>query len=160
MKNPTTFGIDFTNSNDTAIKAGLKVAGASLLVDAALKGLHSGSLKLMKFEMNLEDVARAVNALPNVLDELRSFGGRARVAHAIFVVLEAQLADTFTRGGTISFATNKAGDLNATVSNQASGTITLTIQKGATFAYLLCEPHWGPQQKSVELFQTDQWGLA
>jgi hypothetical protein len=160
VKNPITFGIDFTSSNDTAIKAGLKVAGVSLSVDAALKGLHSGSLKLTKLEMNLEEVTRAVNALPNVLDELRSFGGRARVAQAIFVVLEAQLADTFTRGGTISFATNKAGELNATVSSQASGTIAVTLEKGTTFAYLLCEPHWGPQQKSVELFQTDQWGPA
>jgi hypothetical protein len=66
VKDPITFGIDFTNSNDTAIKAGLKVAGSSLSIDAALKGLHSGSLKLMKFEMNLGDVTRAVNALPNV----------------------------------------------------------------------------------------------
>ena len=148
VKAPLTFGIDFTNSSDTDIKAGLKVAGSSLSLDAALKGLHSGSLKLMKLEMNLEDVKRAVNALPIVLDELRSFGARARVAHAIFVVLEGQLADSFTRGGTLSFTTNKAGELNATVSSQSSGSITVTLRKARRLR-ICCASPTGVRAKKV-----------
>jgi len=60
VKNPSTFGIDFTSSNDTAIKAGLKVAGASLSVDAALKGLHSGSLKLLTRRASSRTKSRAL----------------------------------------------------------------------------------------------------
>src|SRR5262249_21965635 len=104
VKTVTEVGIDFSHSSEADIKLNLNVAGIFKgSADAAVDALRSDTLKLMKLDMDLNDVKSAVNGSPGVLNNLASYGNDARVSHQIFVVMSATEANSFKAGGTISF---------------------------------------------------------
>jgi hypothetical protein len=157
----TTVDIDFTKSKAADIKVGLKVAGTGGSGDAAFTDLKSGKLKLVKFEMRLGELATAVNNSPAVRNNLRDYGADARVANEIFVILEASLAQTFTTAGSISFTRTTAGlKASVTAGGSSSGTTTVTLSAGTTYAYLLAKPDWNSGKSRIEKFTDDQWGLT
>lgn len=157
----TIVDIDFSRSREADIKLGLKAADTGASGSAALGDLKSGKLKLVKLEMRLGDLKTVVNGLPAVLGNLKSFRADARVAHQIFVVLAATLAQTFAASGDISFTrTGSTLKMSAAASASASGSTTVTLSSGTTFAYLLANPDWDRGRDRIEKFTDDQHGVA
>jgi len=157
----TIVDIDFSRSREADIKLGLKSADTGVSGSAALGDLKTGKLKLVKLEMRLGDLKTVVNGLPAVLGNLKSFRADARVAHQIFVVLEATLAQTFAASGDISFTrTGSSLKMSAAASASASGSSTVTLSSGTTFAYLLANPDWDRGRDRIEKFTDDQHGVA
>ena len=158
----TTVDVDFTKSSAGDIKVGLNVAGGySGTVDGAFNDLKSGKLKLVKFEMRLADVQSAVNALPDVRSKLAGYGNDARVAHQMFVVMQATMAQTFSNSGHFTF--NKTGgklEVSASGGASSSGTTNLTLSPGTTYAYLLCKATWNKARTEATKFDDDQWGMG
>ncbi|WP_224369572.1 hypothetical protein [Hyalangium versicolor] len=158
----TTADIDFSKSSAGDVKLGLTVAGGySGTGDVAFNDLKTGKLKLVKFEMRLGDLATAVNALPDVLANLKRYGNDARVAHQIFVAMEATMAHTFTTSGHLTF--NKTGgklQVSASGGGTTSGTTSVTLSPGTTYAYLLAKVDWNKGKSKVDQFNDDQFGLA
>jgi hypothetical protein len=158
----TTADIDFSKSSAGDVKAGLTVSGGySGSADAAFNDLKTGKLKLVKFEMRLGDLLTTVNALPDVLGKLKGYGNDARVAHQIFVAMEATMAHTFTTSGHLTF--NKTGGkLQVSVSGGAStsGTTSVTFSAGTTYAYLLAKADWNKPKTQVDKYNDDQWGMG
>jgi len=153
--------IDFSRSRDADLKIGLKAADTGASGSVALSDLKTGKLKLVKLEMRLLDLKTVVNGLSAVLGNLRSYGNDARVAHQIFVVLEATLAQTFAASGDISFTrTGSALKMSADASASASGSTTITLSSGTTFAYLLANPDWDRGKNRIEKFTDDQHGIT
>jgi hypothetical protein len=158
----TTVDIDFTKSSAGDIKVGLNVAGGySGTADAAFSDLKTGKLKLVKFEMRLGDVTTVVNASPEVLKNLKAYGNDARIAHQIFVVMEATMAKTFSTSGRLTFAkTGGKFQISANAGGSTSGTTTVTLSPGTTYAYLLCKADWNTGKTKAEKFVDDQWGMS
>ena len=154
----TEVAIDFAKSTEADIKLNLHVAGSfSGSAGAAYESLKSGSLKLMKLDMTVGDVKGAVNSAPKVRDNLASYGSDARVAHQIFVVMEATEASAFKAGGKVTFSMQ---DATLQAHGGTGGTTTISLKTGTTYAYLLCKPDWNGGKSSVEKFTDDQWSLS
>jgi len=157
IKQVTEVAIDFAKSSEADIKVNLNVAGAFKGgADAAYGSLKSGALKLIKLDMDLGDVADAVNSSPGVLNNLASYGGDARVAHQCFLVVSATEADSFKAGGTVSVA--KLGSSLAVTGGTSGGT-TVQLSSGTTYAYLLCKPDWNNGKTKVDIFTGDPWSI-
>lgn len=150
-----TIGIDFGRSTKADIELNLKIAKATGSIRGGYEQLRKDELKLVKIDMNLGDVKDAVNRSPKVLDALRSYGSAARVAHQVFVVMEASTASRFDMSGALSFS--MAGqDLKMTTSG--TKVVSVVLDPGAVYAYLLCKPKWNSGKTQVLLFEPDQWG--
>lgn len=157
IREVTEVGIDFNKSSEADIKLNLKVAGMfNGSADAAYTGLKSGTLKLIKLDMALGDVADAVNSSPAVLNDLASYGGDARVAHQSFLIVSSKEADSFQAGGTVSIS--KLG-ASLVVTAGTSGDTQVELSSGTTYAYLLCKPDWNKGKSRVEIFTGDPWSL-
>ena len=156
----TIVDIDFSRSREADIKLNLKTADTSVSGTAAFNDLKTGKLKLVKLEMRPGDLTTAVNGLPAVLNNLRGYGLDARVAHQIFVVLEATLAQTFAASASVSLSRSGTSQLKITASGGTSGTSSVTLSAGTTFAYLLAKPDWDRGKKRIEKFTDDQHGLT
>lgn len=165
VRQATIADIDFTRSKAADVKAGLRVVNSSVDVNAAFNGLKEGSLKLVKLEMRLADVRDAVNGSSAALRDLRDYGRDARVAHQIFVVMEATLAQTFAAATNIDFARERDNNkgllkITATASASVGGSTFVTLSAGTTFAYLLAKPDWERRKERVEKFVDDQWSFS
>lgn len=153
--------IDFSRSREADIKLGLKAADTGATGAAALSDLKAGKLKLVKLEMRLGDLRDVVNTLSGVLGDLKGYGADARVAHQIFVVLEASLAQTFAASGDVSFTrTGSALKMSASASGSVSGSTSVTFSAGTTFAYLLANPDFELGKQRIKKFTDDQHGVA
>lgn len=162
VRSVTTATIDFTRSKAADVKLSLDVAGSySGSVDTAYTDLKTGKLVLVKFEMRLGDVTTAVNNSPKVLENLRKYGSDARVANEIFVVMEATMAHEYTTSTNVTFSRD-TGVLKASADGNfsSSGSTTLTLSAGTTYAYLLCKADWNVGKTRVEKFIDDQWSTG
>jgi hypothetical protein len=153
----TEVGIDFEKSSEADIKLNLNVAGLYKGgADAAYGALKSGTLKLIKLDMDLGDVKDAVNNSPAVLNNLASYGGDARVAHQVFLVLSSTEADSFKVGGTVSVS--KLGT-SLVLTAGTNGSTKVELSSGTTYAYLLCKPDWNTGKTKVDIFTGDTWSI-
>ncbi|MEN8225539.1 MAG: hypothetical protein ABFS05_09300 [Bacteroidota bacterium] len=149
------------NLNASAIIKGVPV---KLDSDAVFRKLKAGELKLVKFSISNNDMKRAMNNSPQKLQDLIAWGNNARVVLQVFVVIEAKLADEFTRDMGIGISAGIKG-LEAEVGGcfAASGSSRITLSQGTCFAYLLAKPDWDARKKKdrtrVVDLDDDQWGL-
>lgn len=151
--------IDFAKSKKGDVTGGLNAVAWSGSADAAWDALKEGTLKLVKFEMTLGALRDAYNDAPQARGRLDDYGSDARVAHEIFVVMSAKYASAFNNSGTI--AASKAGG-KLSLSVNASGSTTVTVSAGSTYAYLLADPKWDGKGdgRKISSFKDDQWGLS
>jgi hypothetical protein len=162
VRTATIVDIDFKQSTEKDFKANVLAGAVGGSVDTAYKRLDKGELKLVKFEVELVDMKKALNDSPVVRDNLDKYGGDARVCHQIFVVLEASIATKVSSSTSLSAAaTNGALTVTAkaTVKNEKDTTVTLS--KGTTFAYLLAKMDWDKKDgnKVVEKLTDDQFSM-
>jgi hypothetical protein len=161
--------IDFTHTteHDFSAKGSLEIVGigAKLSAGQTYSKLRSGELKLVKFSVKRGDVVDAINASPNARTQLDTLGNDARIAHQIFVVMEAKLAEKTASATDFGVSASK-GDIQLELKGgvKSSGDSTVILSEGSTFAYLLLEPVWDSASKKkrqkVVSGKDDQWGLV
>ncbi len=150
-----TVELDFSRSRRADVELNLKVANGGAGVGGGFEGLKRASLKLLKLEVRLGDLKRAVNRSRDTLEALRSYGKDARVVHQIFVVMSASEADVVSGSGGLTLS-----QYGATLTAKAGGRRSLTVkfEPGTTYAYLLSKPEWDAGRRTVVKFDPDQWG--
>jgi hypothetical protein len=111
------------------------------------------------------DMMKAANNSPQKLQSLIEWGNDARIAHQVFIVMEASLANQFANNVTVDLAVGAKG-LEAKVggSVSSSGTTTVQIAKGTCFAYLLAKIDWDAKEKTNQTkivdLDDDQWSFS
>lgn len=160
----TVVEIDFTQTKKKSFKGKAEaiVEGVPVAVDGGLvfDKLRSGELKLVKFSISNNDMKRAINASPEQLKDLIYWGKRARVAYQIFIVIEAALANEFSKGGNLNISAGFDGlEAGIGMDISSSGTTKVKLSKGTCFAYLLGKFEWDSDKNIVDI-DDDQWGLA
>lgn len=125
------------------------------------EALRDSKLKLVKLTVDSDHLRRDVlNNAPVVLENLKNWGANARIAHQIFVVMEASLAEQFTKGGSFNVsATNGAVTVTAQGQTSTTRTTSITLKPGTTFAYLLLKCTWDKDKKKLADCNDDQHGL-
>lgn len=160
--------IDFARTTKTAFTAAVAaiIKGIPIKIsgDATFDKLRKGELKLVKFSVSNRNMEKAANSSPDKLRSLIDWGNDARIAHQIFVVIEAATATQFDNNVTVELSVGAKG-LKAKVKGQSSvnGNSTIQISRGTGFAYLLLKPVWNAKQKKNKTTiidsNDDQWGL-
>lgn len=134
--------------------------------DAAFKQLKANELKLVKFSLETSDVVRTINDSPAKRQLLIDWGNDARVAHQVFLVMQASTARAFDNNVAVELSVGVDGVFSATVggSSGSSGKTTVKYAPDSTFAYLLCKIDWDAnQKKNIKKAldaDDDQWGLS
>jgi hypothetical protein len=158
-------GIDSTQSskNDftAAVSGTLKVIGFNGSQSEVYDALVNNHLKLVQLFVEEEEMKKAVNDSPNVLDDLQRYGGDARVAHQLFVVMEATMASSFTSSKNFDVSADAAGILSITASNGAavSNGTKITLSPGTGLAYLLLKPDWNKNETQLVDVHSDEWSI-
>lgn len=138
----------------------------TLDANEAFEKLKSSKLKLVKFSVMNNDMIKAANNSPEKLQYLIDWGGDARIALQVFIVMDAELSTKFNNNGnvTISAGADKVVKATVGVSGSASGETTVKLPKGTCFAYLLAKIDWDAQLKKnktkIRGLEDDQWGLV
>ena len=140
MTTATVVDIDFTKTSKSAFNTAVSAIVEGLPVkfsgDATFDKMKSGELKLVKFSVSNNDMKEAANNSPQRLQDLIEWGDDARIAHQVFIVMEASLANQFNNNITVDLSAGVKG-LEAKVggSGSASGGTAVRISKGTCFAY-------------------------
>jgi len=158
-------GIDSSTSskNDflNAVGASLKVIGFNGKQSQVYDKLVSNKLKLVQLYVEEEEMKKAVNDSPKVLENLKRYGGDARVVHQLFVVMEAELAESFTSGTTYDVSANAAGIVSITAKGggSKSGETKIDLYSGTGLAYLLLKPDWNDNKTRLVDVHADEWSI-
>ncbi len=156
---------DFGAKISAIIPAGGVPIPVKLSADEASRKFKAAELKLVKISMEAADVVRAINDSPMKRNKLIDWGNDARVAHQLFLVIEAKTARAFDNNVSVEVSVGVKGVLELTVggSKSAQGATTVTMEPGCCFAYLLAEIDWDAKMKkninkAIDV-DDDQWGL-
>ncbi|MBL1353264.1 MAG: hypothetical protein COA61_008050 [Zetaproteobacteria bacterium] len=163
----TIVDIDFTKTSKSAFHTAVSVIVQGVPVNIsgilALKWLKKGRLKLVKFSVTNNGMKKAANRSTQALKDLVYYGKNARIAHEVFVVMEASLAEKFNHNVSVDFSVRKWG-VKAIVGGKSSsqGRTSVNISDGTTFAYLLLSIDWNAKKKKNKTkimdLNDDQWG--
>jgi hypothetical protein len=159
---PITLDSSRSKKNDfTAMVSGtLKAVGFTGSVGSMYDALVENRLKLVQLFVEEEDMKDAANRSPQALDHLKDYGGDARIAHQLFVLMEATWASSFTGGTRWNVGVN-AGSLSITAGGgtTVSGKDTITLTPGMGLAYLLLNPDWNKGKTQIEKTHVDEWSV-
>lgn len=149
------------NDFKATVSAIIKGVPVKLTGDAAFKKLTNNELKLVKFSVMNNDLKAALNKSPGALNNLENYGKDARIAHQIFVVMDAKLATKYDNDVSVDLTVGK-GPVEATLSgsNASIGETTVQISAETTFAYLLASIDWNDKKTKAEDLDDDQWSLS
>lgn len=165
----TTVEIDWSRTNKNAFDANVSaiIKGIPVGLDAndTFKKLRNDDLKLVKFSVSNNAMERAINNAPRKREDLVRWGKNARVAHQIFVVIEAETAQALNRAGSVNLSAGMNDVVEVSVDNSysTSGYSKVRLSAGTTFAYLLAKFDWDAKLKKnrdkVVDLDDDQWSL-
>jgi hypothetical protein len=128
---------------------------------ATFEKLKSGDLKLVKFSISNNNMRALANASPEKLKDLKRWGNKARIAHQVFIVVDATLANEFSRGVGVKIAAGVEGmEANVGVDHSASGSTTVKISRDTCFAYLMLKIQWDKKELEIVDLNDDQWGAG
>lgn len=152
--------IDFNESSEADVAAGLELAGAPVggKASATVSGLRSGDFKLSLVRLTMNHVKQLAEADPEALDALNDNPHLGRVACAIFTVVSAQESTKLSAGGELSLSLAELGTTLGPKGNRATEA-EVTFAPGSTYAYLLARPERDRQGQIVS-FEMDQFGLG
>lgn len=161
--------IDFTKTSksafNTVVSALIKGVPVKFNGDATFDKLRSGELKLVKLSVETNAMKNAANKAPRALKDLIEWGNDARIAHEVFVVMEASMANQFDNNVAVDLSAGVKG-LEAKVggSGSGSGTTSVVLSRGTCFAYLLAKIDWDAKQKKNQTrivdLDDDQWSFS
>ncbi len=157
--------IDFSQTSSSSfsavVSAIIKGVPVKLSGDGAFTKLRSGELDLVKFSVTTTQMMNAANAAPQRIDRLAGWGSDARIAHQVFVVMEATIAAKFSSDVTVNLSAGTAG-IEATVGGTVgtTGSTTVRISAGTCFAYLLAKIDWNSGKTRIVDLDDDQWSVS
>jgi hypothetical protein len=148
---------DFTAS----FSAGFKAIGFAGTAGATYDSLATNHLKLVQLWVQENDMKAAINSSPMHRNNLVADGNDARIAHVVFVVMEASFASSFTSGTNFDVTADAAGiiSINATGGAVVAGKSKVTLSAGTVYAYLLLKLDWNNDKTSVTDTDVDEWSL-
>lgn len=165
----TVMDIDFTSTAksafNTAVSAIVKGVPVKFDGDTTFDKLRAGDLKLVKFSVANNDMKKAANESQQRLRDLIEWGDDARIAHQVFIVADATLANQVGGNSTVNLSAGVKGiEVQLGGSHASSSTTTVQLSKGTCFAYLLAKIDWDAKQKKdktriVDL-DDDQWSFG
>jgi len=149
------------SSFEKAVGGSLKAIGFNGSVSSIYDGLATAKLKLVQLFVEEEAMKRAANDSPKALDNLRSYGGDARIAHQLFVVVEATLAESFTFGTRYEVTADALGTISVKASggNVIKEKDVVTLSPGTGLAYLLLKVDWDKDKSKIESTRVDEWSV-
>lgn len=161
VTNAAVVAIDFTSTKKAEIEAnlsGIKVVNAGTTV--TYEALKTAKLKLVHVVITAVDIRDAANSTAGALANLKSYGKDARISQEIFVVMEAELADSFTASNTFEVTGTTTTGITITGKHTVSGGADskVVLSKGTTFAYLLVKLQWNSAKTAIEKATDDVWG--
>jgi hypothetical protein len=148
--------IDFIKTKKAVFSRRGKVAAKgqtiSMSGSAMFEGLRTGKLRLVKIGILPNDMRDLANSSSSILRELKNDGDRARIAHEIFVVMKAELANSFGVSGEVRAKVRvSAQGVEVEGSGRASGSVSsstrVVLAPGTTFAYHLLKLKWNAKAK-------------
>jgi hypothetical protein len=134
--------------------------------DVAFAKLKSRELKLVKFSVMNNDMMKAANNSPQKLQYLIDWENDARIAHQVFIVMDAKLSTKFDNNVNVTLSMGVDKLVKATVGGggSASGDTTVQMSPGSGFAYLLAKIDWDAKQKKNKTkiidLDDDQWSFS
>jgi hypothetical protein len=156
--------IDTTKTSERELLANINVAAVFKgSAKTAYEDLKSQKLRLVKLEVDNEDMKFSANQSPNAIENLIEYGNEAHIAHQVFIVLDAEMAHSFTSSTSFDVSAN-AGVVKVTGQGRvgSSGQTTITLSEGSTFAYGMLKLDWDANMKrnktKIVKATDDQWG--
>jgi hypothetical protein len=155
---------DFAGVSEADLLANIDVAavfkGSS---KTALKDLREGTIKLVQFAIDNEDLREAANATPAVIQRLIEYGNDARLCDTVFTVVQASTAEVFGASESLSLSVD-AGVVKISVDGSVSGAGAVsTSLSRSTFSYGLVKLDWDASEKKnrtkIVKLTEDPWGL-
>jgi hypothetical protein len=154
-----------TSKADLEVGAALKFfgIGADTAQSFGYEKAKSGKLELMSFAI---DEGPLKDMLNKEAGDARNFlakeGNDARIVTEIWIVGEAELSEHFKTYGSSSLGVKAAGgSLSITASGGKSGSQTVTLSKGTTFAYRLSKvKDWNKDKTHIEDMEIDNKGWS
>jgi hypothetical protein len=147
------------------INGALKYFGkdGELKIDGSYQKAKSANLKLINFCI----VERQLKSMLNTdADGTRKFmaaqGNDARIVSEVWIAMEAELAEKFinSTSGSLSLTGNDSG-LKVSVSGGKSGSASITISPGTTFAYKLHKvKKWQNNKTKISDMEADYHGMS
>ena len=139
VKVGTTVDINWTSSKSSDFNIGVPIKAFKLGGGFNSNVQHGGSVKLLNVFINEGPLKKVLNngatTAKNYLDDE---GNDGRIVSEIWIVLEADLANKWQNQGGGGVSAEIAGTtLGLDLSLGSSGTQTITISSGTTFAYKL-----------------------
>ena len=154
VKNLGNISIDSTRTSKVDFLGKINLAKVFPLGQGSLgyEAVVSRKLELMYFEIETDDVVRAVNDSPALREKLKDWGEDARICTGVFLVVKAETSK--------HFAVNTSHEAEFTVHGVTikpkltagvSGDTTITLQKGSCFGYAIAKPIWDdPKPKNAK----------
>lgn len=156
--------VDWTQTSKAAVEVNGPVSVFGLNMEAAVaftyEKIKSANLKLFNLSIDAGPLKTMLNT---DADAARNFlakeGNDGRIVSEVWVVMEAQLSEQFDTSGSVKVAV-KGVDLNVTASGGKYGSQTITLSKGAIFAYKLHKvKDWNKGKTKIEDMEADYKGM-
>ena len=157
--------INWSQTAKAALEANGPIKVYGLDLNAAVAYTHQ---KISSADLKLYNLSIAEDPLTNMLNNdakrarnyLADEGKDGRIVSEVWVVMEAELAHHFETSGSLALSV-KGLDLNATAKGGKHGTQTITLSKGATFAYKLHKiKDWNKGKTRIKDMEADYKGMG
>ncbi len=159
---PVAVDWDRTSKADLEVNGPIPVFGLNLDTAANFSYEKVKSADLQLFSLSIDEgplKAMLNNDAGGARHFLSEEGRDGRIASEIWVVMEAQLAEQFDTAGSLK-VTAKGADLDVMASGGKHGTQTITLSKGAVFAYKLHKvKKWNKDKTRIEDLEADYKGM-
>jgi hypothetical protein len=148
---------DFTAAFSASFKAIGFTGSAGVIYD----NLATNHLKLVQLWVQENDMKAAINSSLMHRNNLAGDGSDARIAHVVFVVMEAAFASSFTAGANFDVTADAAGivSVEASGGGVVAGKSKVTLSPGTVYAYLLLKLDWNGDKTQVTDVDVDEWSL-
>lgn len=160
---PISINTATTKKNDflATVSASLAVIGLNVSGGEIYDQLAGNKLKLVELFIEEEDMVRAVNDSPKVLQELASYGADARIVCRQLIAVEAKLAEEFTAGPEFDVSVDVAGVVSVKVVGGSSASNSTVIRLGANtcMGYLLLNFSWNDNKTQIRNPRIDEQSI-
>lgn len=137
--------------------------GGERAVAGSFADLSKGKCKVVGFAIDEGPLRVMLNTdADGARNYLADEGGDGRIASEIWVVMEAELSESFGASASYTVSANVAGvGLNVNASANGKGSKTITLSKGSTFAYMLHKvKDWDKGKDKIENLEEDYKGMS
>jgi hypothetical protein len=161
---PISIDTSTTKEDDfmATVSASLAVIGLNVSGGQIYEQLASNKLKLVELFVEEEDMVRAVNDSPKVLQELASYGADARIVCRQLIAVEAKMAEKFTAGPSFNVSVDVAGVVSIKTAGGSSTSDSTVIRLGANtcLGYLLLNFSWNDNKTRIQKPRIDEYSFS